>query len=154
MKLATSKLFWGNFRVKTIPEKFLKLVTSKFMKIFEIFDFSKIHFQFWWSFHHLSDLSDRNFCRIAKKFFLEKLQILLSIIFWSHKNSDKSHETSSLWIFFVKNKIFFLISSTIKLYWNFTFFWIFMVKMNFLKNRKFQKFSKILKLPTSNFFWK
>ena len=47
MKLATSKLFWGNFRVKTIPEKFLKLVTSKFMKIFEIFDFSKIHFQFW-----------------------------------------------------------------------------------------------------------
>ena len=47
MKLATSKIFWGNFRVKTIPEKFLKLVTSKFMKNFEIFDFSKIHFQFW-----------------------------------------------------------------------------------------------------------
>ena len=47
MKLTTSKFFWGNFRVKAIPEKFLKLVTSKFMKIFEIFDFSKIHFQFW-----------------------------------------------------------------------------------------------------------
>ena len=44
MKLATSKLVWGNFRVKPITEKFLKLVTSKFMKIFEIFDFSKIHF--------------------------------------------------------------------------------------------------------------
>ena len=44
MKLSTSNFFWDNFRVKTIPEKFLKLVTSKFMKIFEIFDFSKNSF--------------------------------------------------------------------------------------------------------------
>ena len=42
MKLSTSKFLWDNFRVKSIPKKFLKLVTSKFMKIFEIFDFSKI----------------------------------------------------------------------------------------------------------------
>ena len=42
MKLSTSKFFWDNFRVKAITEKNLKLVTSKFMKIFEIFDFSKI----------------------------------------------------------------------------------------------------------------
>ena len=107
MKLATSKFFGGNFRVNPIPEKVLKLVTSKFMKIFEIFDFSKIQFHFWWSFHRLSDLSDRNFRRIAKQIFLEKLQILISVIFWSHKNSDKTHETSWLWIFFVKNKTFF-----------------------------------------------
>ena len=47
MKLSTSKFFWDNFRVKAIPEKILKLATSKFMKIFEIFDFSKIYFPFW-----------------------------------------------------------------------------------------------------------
>ena len=44
MKLSTSKFFWDNFRVKAIPEIFLKLATSKFMKIFEIFDFSKNSF--------------------------------------------------------------------------------------------------------------
>ena len=44
MKLSTSKLFSDNFRLKAISEKNLKLVTSKFMKIFEIFDFSKNSF--------------------------------------------------------------------------------------------------------------
>ena len=44
MKLSTSKIFWDNFRVNAIPEKNLKLATSKFMKIFEIFDFPKNSF--------------------------------------------------------------------------------------------------------------
>ena len=76
MKSSTSNFGGDNFRVKLVSKKFLKLVTSKFMKIFEFFDFSKIHFRFLWSFHRLSGLSglsDRNFCRIAKQIFLKKI---------------------------------------------------------------------------------
>ena len=89
-----------------------------------------------------------------KFFFLKKILISILIIFRSHKNSVKNHAASLLWIFFVKKLFVSHISSTIKLYWKFDFFGFFWQKNAILKNRKIQKFSWNLKLPTSKNFWK
>ena len=89
-----------------------------------------------------------------KLFFLKKILISILIIFRSHKNSVKNHAASLLWIFFVKKLFVSHISSTIKLYWKFDFFGFFWQKNAILKNRKIQKFSWNLKLPTSKIFWK
>ena len=73
MNLSTSKFFWDNFRVKAISQNILKLVTSKFMKIFEFFDFSKFHFPSKKS--KKVKFSIEFYCRgymRNKKFFLQK----------------------------------------------------------------------------------
>ena len=105
------------------------------------------------NFSSLKWLKWQKFLSNGKKiFFLDRLQIAISIIFWSHKNSDKSHETSSLWIFFVKNKIFFLISSTIKLYWKFTFFWFLWWEWIFWKIENFKNFHEFWSYQLQKFF--